>query len=102
LFAALPIENEAQPDVGEQRLDVKGPVRLYDEVNLIAGYVDTRHRLDNSFTRATTMPDLNAVASMMVGVSSVLGTGIEIGVAVGLPGDNERDMRRQIREIVGE
>ena len=55
-----------------------------------------------SFTWATTMPDLKAVASTMVGRVLGIWAGIEIAVAVGLNGGDQRDMRRQIHEIAGE
>ena len=55
-----------------------------------------------SFTCATTMPCLNAVASITAGLSLGVRPHIEVAVAVGGAGDGERHLRRQIDEVAGE
>jgi hypothetical protein len=90
------------PDLGwvarEQRID---PVRLrarYDEIDPVAGDVDPRQvvhdlvdlRDDDAAAECGSFGDRGRVLGVR--------TGVEIAVAIGLVGDDERDLRRQVHQ----
>ncbi len=52
----------------------------------------------SSLTWTSTTPSRNAAASAMVGVSSVLGAGVQVALAVGLLGAQQRHVRGEVDE----
>src|SRR5271154_216350 len=93
---------DARRIAGEQRLDVKGSVCLDDEVDLIAGYVDAGHLVDDFIHLGD--DDARFEGGRLDDCRSVLsiGAGVEIAVAVGLPSDDQRDVWRQVHKVAGE
>ena len=75
---------------------------LDDEVDLVAGYVDARHLVDDLIHLGD--DDARLEGGRLDDGGRVLGVGarIEIAVAVGLPGGDQRDVRRQIHEVASE
>jgi hypothetical protein len=82
----------------EQRIDQVRLRARYDEIDPVAGYVDPRHvvhdlvdlRDDDAAAERGSFRDRGRILGVR--------TGIEIAVAVGLVGDDERDLRRQVHQ----
>jgi hypothetical protein len=92
---------DARRIAGEQRFDIEGLVRLDDEVDLVAGYVDAGHLVDELIHLGDHDARLEGGRLDDGGRVLGVGAGVEIAVAVGLHGGDQGDVRRQIHEVAG-